>query len=354
MKKVNTNDKESCKKRPSEASAEETAKRKALEVAFSQIDKRYGKGSVMMLGQSPIEGLDVVSSGSILIDQALGVGGYPRGRVVEVFGPEASGKTTLALHAIAQAQQKGGICAFIDAEHALDPTYASGVGINTDDLIISQPDYGEQALDIVEMFIRAGAVDMIVVDSVAALVPKNELEGNMGDTHVGLQARLMSQALRKLTPLVHRSKTVLIFINQMRQTINSMPFAPKETTTGGNALKFYASMRLDVRRVAGIKRNDHLVGNRVAIRVVKNKVAPPFKRVEADLIFGEGICKELDLLDAALQFEVISKSGAWLVYNGKNIAQGRDQAMKLLKADEELSAEVLGKVKDAIAAHAAL
>ncbi len=310
------------------------SKKKALEVTFSQIDKEYGKGSVMLLGQNPTTKIDAISTGSILIDQAIGIGGLPRGRVVEIFGPEASGKTTLALHAIAQAQKRGGICAFIDAEHALDAKYASNLGININDLIISQPDYGEQALDIAEMLIRSGAVDIIVIDSVAALVPKAELEGDMGDVHMGLQARLMSQALRKLTPIVHKSRTVLIFINQIRHTMNTMPFANKETTTGGNALKFYASLRLDVRRIASLKKNDRHFGNRVAVKVVKNKMAPPFKKVELDLLFSEGISRELDLLDAALAYSVIVQSGAWLSHKGEKFAQGREQALSFLKSNE--------------------
>lgn len=316
------------------------AKRKALDVAFSQIDKQFGKGSVMLLGQREVMEVKTISSGSILINQALGVGGYPRGRVVEIYGPEASGKTTLTLHAIAMAQEAGGTCAFIDAEHAMDPDYAANVGIDINDLIISQPDYGEQALEIAEMLIRSGAVDLLVIDSVAALVPKAELEGNMGDHHVGLQARLMSQALRKLTPVVHKSKTVLIFINQIRHKIGGLPFANKETTTGGNALKFYSSVRIDVRRIATLKKNDRAFGNRIAVKVVKNKVAPPFKRVEVDLLFGEGISKELDLLDAALHYDVIKLSGSWMSIGGKQLAQGRDNCLKLLKSDTELYKKV--------------
>jgi recombination protein RecA len=307
------------------------AKRKALDVAFAQIDKMFGKGSIMLLGQKTSMEIETISSGSILIDQALGVGGLPRGRVVEVYGPEASGKTTLALHAIAMAQKAGGTCAFVDAEHAMDPVYAAKVGVNVDDLIISQPDYGEQALEIAEMLIRSGAVDMLVIDSVAALVPKAELEGSMGDHHVGLQARLMSQALRKLTPIVHKSKTVLIFINQIRHKIGGLPFANKETTSGGNALKFYSSIRIDVRRIATLKKGDTPFGNRIAVKLVKNKVAPPFKRVEVDLIFGEGISKELDLLDAALHYKIMKQSGAWLSFDGKQIAQGRESCLKALK-----------------------
>lgn len=328
-------------------SPEIALKNKALEVTFAQIDKQYGKGSVMRLGETPHTAIDTISTGSILIDHALGIGGYPRGRVVEIYGPEASGKTTLAMHAIAQAQKRGGICAFVDAEHALDSTYATNLGINIDDLIISQPDYGEQALDIAEMLIRSGAIDIIVIDSVAALVPKAELEGDMGDVHVGLQARLMSQALRKLTPVVHKSKTVLIFINQIRHKINSLPFAKKETTTGGNALKFYSSIRLDVRRVASLKKNDTHFGNRVAVKVVKNKVAPPFKRVEVDLIFSEGINKELDLLDAALHYNVIAKSGAWLSFEGSNIAQGREQALKYLHENPEIADTIYQRIQTA-------
>ena len=326
--------------------SDETAefKKKALEVAFSQIDKQYGNGAVMLLGQAPNIRIEAISTGSILIDQAIGIGGFPRGRIIEVFGPEASGKTTLALHVIAQAQQQGGICAFIDAEHALDPSYASNIGIDIDSLIISQPDYGEQALDITEMLVRSGAVDIIVIDSVAALVPKAELEGDMGDSHMGLQARLMSQALRKLTPVVHKSKTVLVFINQIRHNIGGLPFAPKETTTGGRALKFYASLRVDIRRVASLKKNEVHIGNRISVKMVKNKMAPPFKKVEVDLIFSEGISKELDLLDAALDCDVIAKSGAWFSYKGEKIGQGREQALHYLKTKDAFNA-VLHDVK---------
>lgn len=325
----------------------EAFKRKALEVTFSQIDKQYGNGAVMMLGESPKVNVNTISTGSILVDDAIGVGGLPCGRIIEVFGPESSGKTTLALHAIAQAQQKGGICAFIDAEHALNPEHAQKLGVNTDDLIVSQPDFGEQALDIAEMLIRSGAVDIIVIDSVAALVPKAEIEGDMGDVHMGLQARLMSQALRKLTPVVHKSKTVLVFINQVRQKIGALPFASKETTTGGNALKFYSSLRLEVRRIASLKKNDHHFGNRVAVKVVKNKVAPPFKRVEVDLLFNEGISRELDLLDASLHYNIIEKSGAWFSFEGAKIAQGRDQALQYLKDEPEVSQKVREKVNAA-------
>lgn len=324
---------------------ENNDKKKALEVTFAQIDKQYGKGSVMLLGDNPNTKIKAISTGSLLVDDAIGIGGLPCGRIVEVFGPEASGKTTIALQAIAQAQKDGGVCAFIDAEHALDPNYAKNLGVNVDELIISQPDFGEQALDIAEMLVRSGAVDVIVVDSVAALVPKAELEGDMGDTHVGLQARLMSQALRKLASIVHKSNTVLIFINQVRQTINAMAFGPKETTSGGKALKFYASLRLDIRRIASLKKNDHHFGNRVAIKIVKNKVAPPFQRVEVDLLFNEGISKELDLLDMAIRSNVVQKSGSWLSFNGSKIAQGRDQALKLLKSDKAVADEILSQIK---------
>jgi recombination protein RecA len=310
-------------------------KKKALEVTFSQIDKQFGSGAVMLLGQAADTTITSISTGSILIDQALGVGGLPVGRIIEIFGPESSGKTTLALHAIAQAQREGGICAFIDAEHALDPQYAKKLGVNIDDLIVSQPDCGEQALDISEMLVRSGAIDIIAIDSVAALVPRAELEGDMGDVHMGLQARLMSQALRKLTPVVHKSKTILIFINQIRQNMGGMPFAPKETTTGGKALKFYASLRLDVRKIASLKKQDVHFGNRVRVKVVKNKVAPPFKTVELDLLFNEGISKELDLLDAALHCGIITQSGAWFSIGDEKFAQGRERALAYLKENPE-------------------
>lgn len=329
-------------------SQEKTAKQKALEVTFSQIDKVYGKGSVMLLGQRPTVQVDTISTGSLLIDNAIGVGGFPRGRVCEISGPESSGKTTLALQTIAEAQRNGGTCAFIDAEHALDPVYAKQLGINIDDLVIAQPDYGEQALDIAEMLIRSGAVDAIVVDSVAALVPRNELDGDMGEAHVGLQARLMSQALRKLTPVVHKSKTSLIFINQLRQNINAMAFAPKETTTGGNALKFYASLRVEVRRVESLKNKDGSQrGNRVRIKVAKNKMAPPFKMATVDLLFGKGISAEYDLLDAALQFSIIQQSGAWFSYGEEKIGQGRDAAAQALRENEKLWNDVREQVKKA-------
>lgn len=333
------------------ATQDRAFKQKALEVTFAQIDKQYGAGSVMLLGQTTSANISVISTGSLLIDDAIGVGGLPRGRIIEIYGPEASGKTTLAMHVIAEAQQNGGICAFIDAEHAVDPSYAAALGINTKELIISQPDYGEQALDIAEMLIRSGAVDIIVIDSVAALVPKIELEGEMGDAHIGLQARLMSQALRKLTPIVHKSKTVLIFINQVRQTINAMPFAEKETTTGGKALKFYASVRIEVKRIGSIKKGDANIGNRVSVTMKKNKVAPPFKRVEVDIIFGKGISNELGIVDIALQYDIVTKSGAWFAYKGKNVAQGRDQLGAYLQQHTEVLKEIESQVRERMAHH---
>lgn len=318
---------------------------KALEIAFSQIDKRFGKGTVMMLGQKPKVQIDVIPTGSVALNQALGVGGFPRGRIIEVFGPEASGKTTIALHAIAQAQAKGGVCAFIDAEHALDPVYATSLGVNLDNLVISQPDYGEQALDIAEMLIRSGVIDLVVVDSVAALVPKAEIEGDMGDVHVGLQARLMSQALRKLTPIINKSKSVLLFINQIRHKINAMAFANKETTSGGNALKFYASVRLDVRKISSIKKGEEQIGNRVCIKVVKNKVAPPFVKVELDLIFGKGICQTREITELAVELGVIKQSGAWFSYNGDKVCQGKELLLEKMDKDPIFFQEVYSKLK---------
>lgn len=330
-------------------SPELASKREALEATFSQIDKQYGKGSIMLLGAAPMVAADVISTGSLQIDSAIGIGGFPRGRIVEIFGPEASGKTTLALQVVAQAQKAGGICAFIDAEHALDPQYAKNLGINIDELVISQPDYGEQALDIAEMLIRSAAIDMIVVDSVAALVPKAELDGDMGDSHMGLQARLMSQALRKLTPVVHKSRVTLVFINQVRENISAMPFAPKETTTGGRALKFYASLRIDVRRIEGIKgKDDTQIGNRVKVKIAKNKMAPPFKQVTVDLIFGEGISREFDLLDVALENDVIKQSGAWFSVGAEKIGQGREATAAHLKTNNQLFDSVKQLVSGAV------
>ena len=325
-------------------------KLKMLEATFAQIDKQWGSGAVMRLGQAGNTAIEAISTGSILIDHAIGVGGFPRGRVIEIFGPEASGKTTLALHTIVQAQASGGICAFIDAEHALDAAHAKRIGINIDDLIISQPDYGEQALDIAETLVRSGALDLIVIDSVAALVPKAELEGDMGDSHMGLQARLMSQALRKLTPVVHKSKTTLIFINQIRQNIGALPFASKETTTGGNALKFYASVRIDVRKIASLKKQETHIGNRISVKIAKNKVAPPFKKVEVDLLFNEGISKELDLIDAALETAVIAQSGSWFSFEDTKLAQGREQVCQLLKDNKEMADTIDLKVRMVLSA----
>jgi recombination protein RecA len=325
-------------------------KRKMLEATFAQIDKQWGSGAVMRLGQAGNTAIEAISTGSILIDHAIGVGGFPRGRIIEIFGPEASGKTTLALHTIVQAQANGGICAFIDAEHALDAAHSQRLGINIDDLIVSQPDYGEQALDIAETLVRSGALDLIVIDSVAALVPKAELEGDMGDSHMGLQARLMSQALRKLTPVVHKSKTTLIFINQIRQNIGALPFASKETTTGGNALKFYASVRIDVRKIASLKKQETHIGNRISVKIAKNKVAPPFKKVEVDLLFNEGISKELDLIDAALETAVIAQSGSWFSFEETKLAQGREQVCQLLKDNKEMADTITLKVRTVLSA----
>lgn len=328
------------------------ARLKMLDATLSQINKQYGPRTVMVLGEAAAPQTDALSTGSILIDTAIGIGGFPRGRVVEVYGPEASGKTTVALQAIAQAQKAGGVCAFIDAEHALDPVYARNLGINVDDLVISQPDYGEQGLDIAEMLIRSGAVDLVVVDSVAALVPKAELEGDMGDTHVGLQARLMSQALRKLTPVVHKSKAVLIFINQIRQNINAMPFAAKEVTTGGNALKFYASLRIEVRRIETLKDSDGVQrGNRVRIKIAKNKMAPPFRTADVTLIYGKGISWSHDLLDAALSCGVVEQSGAWFSSAGEKLAQGREATVSLLESSPERADDIRKRVFEKLRAN---
>lgn len=313
----------------------------ALEAARSRIDKEFGKGSLMKLGESAIaKNIEVIPSGSILLDEALGVGGYPRGRVIEIYGPESSGKTTLALHAIAQAQMQGGIAAFIDAEHALDPVYAKKIGVNTDELWISQPDSGEQALEVAESLVRSGAVDIIVVDSVAALTPQAEIEGEMGDSHMGLQARLMSQALRKLTGILAKSRTTIIFINQIRMKIGVM-FGNPETTTGGNALKFYSSIRMDVRKIETIsKGSDEFIGNRVRVKIVKNKVAPPFRKVELDLYFNEGISYAGGLLDGGVRFGLIEKTGSWFSYNGEKIGQGRDNAVNFLKSNPQIMSDL--------------
>lgn len=324
-------------------------KLKALEVARLQIEKQFGQGSLMKLGTgADVVGIEVVPSGSILLDEALGIGGYPRGRIIEIYGPESSGKTTLALHAIAEAQKMGGIAAFIDAEHALDPQYAKNLGVNIDDLWVSQPDTGEQGLEIAENLVRSGAVDIIVVDSVAALTPQAEIEGDMGDSHMGLQARLMSQALRKLTGIIGKSKCIIIFINQIRMKIGVM-FGNPETTTGGNALKFYASIRLEVRKIETIdKGEEDAIGNRVRVKVVKNKVAPPFRKVELDVIFGKGISATASLLDAAVKHEFIDKKGAWYAAGEEKIGQGRENAIAFLEANPDFKVSVEKKIREKI------
>ncbi len=322
---------------------EENNKTKALDMAVTQIEKLFGKGSIMKLGEKPIEAVPVVSTGSISLDIALGIGGLPRGRVVEIYGPEASGKTTLALEVVSEIQKTGGAAAFIDAEHALDVNYAHRIGVNTDDLLISQPDTGEQALEIVEILVRSGAVDIVVIDSVAALVPRAEIEGEMGDAHMGLQARLMSQALRKLTAAISKSLTTVIFINQIRQKIGIM-FGNPETTTGGNALKFYSSVRLDIRRIASIKDGQEVVGNRTRVKVVKNKLAPPFKEVEFDIIFGEGISKEGDILDVGVDMGIVDKTGTWYSYGDARIGQGRENAKEFLIKHGDIVKEIEDKI----------
>ena len=324
---------------------QEFNKEKALADALKAIEKEYGKGAVMKLGDKVDEKFDVIPTGSIALDVALGVGGYPKGRIIEIFGPESSGKTTFALHAIAEAQKKGGYAAFIDAEHALDPTYAKALGVDIDNLILSQPDNGEQALEIVDALVRSNAIDIIVVDSVAALVPKAEIDGDMGSSHVGLQARLMSQAMRKLAGAINKTKTVAIFINQIREKVGVL-FGNPETTSGGRALKFYATIRLDIRRVDQIKNGSDAIGNTTRIRVVKNKVAPPFKTIEVDLIFGKGVSHEGELLDMAATLEVVQKSGAWFSYNGERLGQGRENVKELLVNNKELANEIEAKVRE--------
>src|SRR6201995_2271710 len=304
-------------------------KLKALKLTIDKIDKDFGKGSVMMMNEKSTEPMEVVSTGSIGLDVALGIGGLPRGRVIEIYGPESSGKTTLTLHIVAEAQKRGGVCAFIDAEHALDVNYAKKLGVKTEELLVSQPDFGEQALEIADMLVRSNAVDVVVVDSVAALTPKAELEGEMGDAHVGLQARLMSQALRKLTAAISKSRTMVIFINQIRMKIGVM-FGSPETTTGGNALKFYASVRLDIRRVGALKKDEDVIGNRTRVKVVKNKMAPPFKEVEFDILYGQGVSREGDLVDLASEANIVDKSGAWFSFMGERIGQGRENAKQFL------------------------
>ncbi|OAN52921.1 recombinase RecA [Magnetospirillum moscoviense] len=319
-------------------------KQKALEAAVSQIERAFGKGSIMKMGSRDIVETEVVSSGSLGLDIGLGIGGLPRGRIVEIYGPESSGKTTLALHVIAEAQKKGGACAFIDAEHALDPIYARKLGVNIDELLLSQPDAGEQALEIADTLVRSGAVDVLVVDSVAALVPRAELEGEMGDSHVGLHARLMSQALRKLTGSVSKSKTIVIFINQIRMKIGVM-FGNPETTTGGNALKFYASVRLEIRRVGAIKDRDEVVGNQTRVKVVKNKLAPPFKVVDFDIMYGEGVSKSGELIDLGVKAGVVEKSGAWFSYNSTRIGQGRENAKQFMRDNPAMAAEIENTIR---------
>jgi recombination protein RecA len=323
-------------------------KNKAIELALSQIEKQFGKGAIMRLGNDEVlPGVEAISTGAISLDLALGVGGVPRGRVIEVYGPESSGKTTLALHIVAEAQKSGGIAAFVDAEHALDINYARKLGVKTDDLLVSQPDTGEQALEIAETLVRSGAIDVLVVDSVAALVPKAEIEGEMGDAHVGLQARLMSQALRKLTGIISKSNCCVIFINQIRMKIGVM-FGNPETTTGGNALKFYASVRLDIRKIATLKQGDQVIGSRTRVKVVKNKVAPPFKEAEFDILYGEGISRTGDVLDLAVDRNIIDKSGAWFSYNKERIGQGRENSRQFLKENPAMLAEIEGKLMELI------
>ncbi|MBR4804839.1 MAG: recombinase RecA [Bacteroidales bacterium] len=331
-----------------DANASKLEKLKILQSTLDKIEKSYGKGSIMKLGDAPVEEIESIPSGSINLDMALGIGGYPKGRIIEIYGPESSGKTTLAIHAIAEAQKKGGIAAFIDAEHAFDSSYAKQLGVDIDNLLVSQPDNGEQALEIADNLIRSGAIDIIVIDSVAALTPKSEIEGEMGDSKMGLQARLMSQALRKLTANISKTKCCCIFINQLREKIGVM-FGNPETTTGGNALKFYASVRIDIRRIQAIKDGDSNVGNRVKVKIVKNKVAPPFRVCEFDLIFGEGISKVGEIIDLGVDYNVIKKSGSWFSYGDTKLAQGREAVKQLLNDNPELAEELENKIRAAIA-----
>ena len=324
-------------------------KLKALQAAMAKIEKDFGKGSIMKMGDQNIENIDVIPTGSIGLNYALGVGGYPKGRIIEIYGPESSGKTTVAIHAIAETQKQGGIAAFIDAEHAFDRFYAANLGVNINDLLISQPDNGEQALDIAEQLIRSSAIDIIVIDSVAALTPKAEIEGDMGDNKVGLQARLMSQAMRKLTSTISRTKTTCIFINQLREKIGVM-FGSPETTTGGNALKFYASVRLDIRKINSIKDGDNVIGSQVRVKVVKNKVAPPFRRAEFDILFGTGISRSGEILDLGTDLDIIKKSGSWFSYGDSKIGQGRDACKKIIEDNPELAEELEGRIAEALKA----
>ncbi len=326
-------------------------KQKAIELALKQVDKAFGKGALIRLGDKQTEKIDSISTGSLGLDLALGIGGIPRGRIIEIYGPESSGKTTLSLQVIAECQKQGGICAFIDAEHALDVYYAKKLGVNVANLYVSQPDYGEQALEILETLTRSGGVDLIVVDSVAALTPKAEIDGNMGDAHVGLQARLMSQALRKVTGTLHRMQTTVIFINQIRMKIGNIGYGNPETTTGGNALKFYSSVRIDVRRIASLKQNEQAIGNRVRAKVVKNKVSPPFREAEFDIMFGEGISKLGEIIDYGVKLDIIDKSGAWFSYKDKKLAQGKENSKIFLKENPEIANEIETKIKEQIGAN---
>ena len=335
------------KEKMSKESNMNNEKLKALKLTIDKIDKDFGKGSVMMMNEKGVHEIEAISTGSIGLDTALGIGGIPKGRVIEIYGPESSGKTTIATHIIAEAQKKGGICAIIDAEHAFDSVYAQKLGVDVDNLLISQPDYGEQALEIADRLILSGALDVVVIDSVAALVPKGELEGEMGDSKMGLQARLMSQALRKLTATISKTNTICIFINQLREKIGVM-FGNPETTTGGNALKFYASVRLDIRRMSQIKDGEEAIGNRVKVKVVKNKVAPPFKAAEFDIIFGEGISKTGEIIDMGVDMAIIQKSGSWYSYNGDKLGQGRDAVKSLIMDNPEMSAEIEAKMREKI------
>ncbi len=331
-------------KKEDKNSMKDSDKQRALDAALSQIEKAFGKGSIMQLGSRAKQDVEVVSTGSLGLDIGLGIGGVPRGRVVEIYGPESSGKTTLALHIIAEAQKNGGKCAIIDAEHALDPSYAGKLGCNIEELLVAQPDAGEQALEIVDTLVRSGSLDVLVIDSVAALVPRAELEGDMGDSHMGLQARLMSQALRKLTGSISKSNTVVIFINQIRMKIGVM-FGSPETTTGGNALKFYSSVRMDIRRIGAIKDKDNIIGNQTRVKVVKNKMAPPFRTVEFDIMYGEGISKQGEIIDLGVDAEVIEKAGSWFSYNGERLGQGKENIRKLLKENTKLADEIESKIR---------
>ncbi|WRG54303.1 recombinase RecA [Helicobacter pylori] len=323
-------------------------KQKAISLAIKQIDKVFGKGALVRLGDKQVEKIDSISTGSLGLDLALGIGGVPKGRIIEIYGPESSGKTTLSLHIIAECQKNGGVCAFIDAEHALDVHYAKRLGVDTENLLVSQPDTGEQALEILETITRSGGIDLVVVDSVAALTPKAEIDGDMGDQHVGLQARLMSHALRKITGVLHKMNTTLIFINQIRMKIGMTGYGSPETTTGGNALKFYASVRIDIRRIAALKQNEQHIGNRAKAKVVKNKVAPPFREAEFDIMFGEGISKEGEIIDYGVKLDIVDKSGAWFSYQDKKLGQGRENAKALLKEDKALANEITLKIKESI------